>query len=425
LNLGGDYEWIASVQKKFVGGGRASAVDVDGAACISEESDQLNDIVELVYKLRHTECAADLLPSTEYALYRLFLKHEAVDELFKVVNDTINYGAFPNYHISALLIDYLLKQKNIPGAAKITTIVVQQEMFDSELLNYLSLYALAKFLELPPEERVFNEKVHKKYVPIDEDEINEEEIRTMKFPYLKNPFFDDHFDIEETESLIGKSIQWLLREVEKSADETLKKGFRILGFVYRNELENLDKILKTEDNVKINDSVSKAVVSTLQQSIEKIPEEGREENEEFKKLSGFITKIESLPKDETPLSEAVLKKLKSIQSAGEKELMEDQKKQFLDWNKLRKDLIRMQAERVNLRLRIEEIKKELNQKEEEKEVLFFFENRVNWDDRAEEKDKLFEEFNLNKKDETVTESEYAKTMFDNVKSKNRQPSSQS
>ena len=89
LNLGGDYEWIAAVQKKFVGGGKASAVDVDGAACISEEADQLNDIMELVYKLRHTENAADLLPSTEYALYRLLLKHEAVDELFKVVNDTV------------------------------------------------------------------------------------------------------------------------------------------------------------------------------------------------------------------------------------------------------------------------------------------------------------------------------------------------
>ena len=200
----------------------------------------------------------------------------------------INYGAFPNYHISALLIDYLLKQKNIPGAAKIATIVVQQEMFDSELLNYLSLYALTKFIELSPEERTFNEKVHKKYVPIDEDEINEEEIRTMKFPYLKNPFFDDHFDIEETEPLVGKSIQWLLRELEKSIDENSKKGFRMLGFVYRNDLESLEKILKAEDNVKINDSVSKAVISKLQQSIEKIPEEGREDNEEFKKLSGFI-----------------------------------------------------------------------------------------------------------------------------------------
>lgn len=85
----------------------------------------------------------------------------------------------------------------------------------------------------------------------------------------------------------------------------------------------------------------------------------------------------------------------------------------------------MQAERVNLKLRIEEIKKELNQKEEEKEMLFFFENRVNWEDRAEEKEKLFEEFNLNKKDETVTESEYAKTMFDSARSKNRPQSSQS
>ena len=90
LNLGGDYEWIAAVQKKFVGGGvKASAVDVDAATCLSEESDQLDDIIELIYKLRHTENAADLLPSTEYALYRLFLKHNATEQLFKVLNDPV------------------------------------------------------------------------------------------------------------------------------------------------------------------------------------------------------------------------------------------------------------------------------------------------------------------------------------------------
>ncbi|KAE9548742.1 hypothetical protein FO519_008045 [Halicephalobus sp. NKZ332] len=420
LNLGGDYEWIAAVQKKFVGGGKASAVDVDGATCISEESDQLNDIMELVYKLRHTENAADLLPSTEYALFRLFMKHDAADELFKVINDTINYGAFPNYHISALLINYLLKKDNIPGAAKIATTVVQQEMFESPLLNYLSLYAISKFIELSPEKRIFDEKIHTKYVPLDEDEINEEEIRTMKFPYLKNRFFDEHFDLEETEHLVGKSIEWLSREVNDMKDKELKKGLEILALVYKDKFEDLKKVLEIKEEVKINDSACKAAISRLEQNIGKLPEEGREENEDFKKLSGLIAKIEALPKEETLLSEAILKKIKSIQSAGEKELVEDQKKQFLDWNKLRKDLIRMQAERVNLKLRIEEIKKELIQKEEEKEMLFFFENRVNWEDRAEEKDKLFEEFNLNKKDETVTESEYAKTMFDNVKSKNRQ-----
>uniref|UniRef100_A0A914XUY1 Uncharacterized protein n=1 Tax=Panagrolaimus superbus TaxID=310955 RepID=A0A914XUY1_9BILA len=121
LNLGGDYEWIAAVQKKFVGGGKASAVDVDAATCLSEEVDQLNDIVELVYKLRHTENAADLLPSTEYALYRLFLKYNAHEELFKVLNDPINYGVFPNYHVSALLLSHYIKAKNYSAAAKIAS----------------------------------------------------------------------------------------------------------------------------------------------------------------------------------------------------------------------------------------------------------------------------------------------------------------
>uniref|UniRef100_A0AC34RGE6 Uncharacterized protein n=2 Tax=Panagrolaimus sp. JU765 TaxID=591449 RepID=A0AC34RGE6_9BILA len=72
----------------------------------------------------------------------------------------------------------------------------------------------------------------------------------------------------------------------------------------------------------------------------------------------------------------------------------------------------MQAERVNLRLRIDEIQNLIKQKLDEKELLFFFENRVNWENQADEKDKLFEEFNLHKKDETVTETEYSKTMFD-------------
>lgn len=108
-------------------------------------------------------------------------------------------------------------------------------------------------------------------------------------------------------------------------------------------------------------------------------------------------------------------KIKEIQTEGERQLMEEQKKLFNQWSQQRKDFIRMQAERVNLKLRIEEIKAELKKREEEKEVLFFFENRVNWEDQAAEKDKLFEEFNLHKKDETVTESEYAKTMFDKAR----------
>uniref|UniRef100_A0A914YJC1 Uncharacterized protein n=1 Tax=Panagrolaimus superbus TaxID=310955 RepID=A0A914YJC1_9BILA len=92
--------------------------------------------------------------------------------------------------------------------------------------------------------------------------------------------------------------------------------------------------------------------------------------------------------------------------------MEEQKALYKTWGHERKEFVRLQAERVNLKLKIEEIKAEIQKMHEDKEKLFFFENRVNWEDRAAEKDKLFEEFNLDKKDESITEGEYAKTMFE-------------
>lgn len=47
-------------------------------------------------------------------------------------------------------------------------------MFENVLLNFLSIYSLAKFLELPEEERIFDEKIHSKVEELDED--NEDEM---------------------------------------------------------------------------------------------------------------------------------------------------------------------------------------------------------------------------------------------------------
>jgi hypothetical protein len=92
-----------------------SAVDVDAAVCLADEEDQLSDIVELIYKLRHTDNTVDLLPSTEYALFRFLLEYNDTDALFKVLNDPINYGVFMNAHCYCLAIDYLFKNDNISG----------------------------------------------------------------------------------------------------------------------------------------------------------------------------------------------------------------------------------------------------------------------------------------------------------------------
>ncbi|EYC02596.1 hypothetical protein Y032_0099g3199 [Ancylostoma ceylanicum] len=153
LGLGGDYEWIGAVQKKFIGGGVASAIDVDAAVCIAEQKDQVDDIVDLVYKLRHSENAADLPESAEYALIRLLLRYDP-SFLFKLASDPINYGVFMNEHAACLAIDHFIEKKDFAGAARLSAWVMQQEMTDNELLNLLVLYSCSKWAELPAEEQV-------------------------------------------------------------------------------------------------------------------------------------------------------------------------------------------------------------------------------------------------------------------------------
>ncbi|ETN81049.1 hypothetical protein NECAME_08751, partial [Necator americanus] len=225
LGLGGDYEWIGAVQKKFVGG-VASAIDVDAAVCIAEQKDQILDILDLIYKLRHSENAADFLASSEYALIRLLLRHDA-SLLFKLAVDTINYGVFMNEHAACLAIDHFIEKDNIGGAALLSSWIMQQEMTENELLNLLVLYACSKWIELP---------VEKQIMPFEEAEdvdVNEDDVKTFKFPYLKNAQFDSHFDLKDPHLLVGKTFLWVARD-SRSLPETLRQSLKLLGAVLFN-----------------------------------------------------------------------------------------------------------------------------------------------------------------------------------------------
>lgn len=63
---------------------------MDIATTLANEKDQTNDVIDLLYKLRHSENAGDLLRSTEYALFRLLLKHNDWDAIFKILNDPVS-----------------------------------------------------------------------------------------------------------------------------------------------------------------------------------------------------------------------------------------------------------------------------------------------------------------------------------------------
>ena len=51
----------------------------------------------------------------QHAVIRTFLEHKRTDTLLRMVDDRLNYGLFPDYYLSNLLMDSFLKEENFRG----------------------------------------------------------------------------------------------------------------------------------------------------------------------------------------------------------------------------------------------------------------------------------------------------------------------
>ncbi|KAJ1363309.1 hypothetical protein KIN20_023151 [Parelaphostrongylus tenuis] len=370
LGLGGDYEWISAVQKKFIGGGVASAIDVDAAVYIAEQKDQVDDVVDLVYKLRHSGNAADLLPSTEYALIRLLLRYNP-SFLFELANDPINYGVFMNEHAACLAIDHFIKRDDFGGAARLSAWIMQQEMTENELLNLLVLYSCAKWAELPTEQQT---------MPSEEsevEEVNEEDVKTFKFPYLKNPHFDSHFDLTDPHLLVGKTLLWVARD-SKSLPDQIRESFMLLGAVLYNRLDLASTLISPTTHGGVANLISQRLA----------PPEGQEPSEEHKEL---LKKLECCQAAQDTVTSAVASILENIREKEEEVLASEQKAEFTKWDQRRQDLIKAQADRLLLKIRAGEIENELAELDHYEEKLSFFENRLKWEEKAKRNQEFMEQ----------------------------------
>ncbi|CAB3410914.1 unnamed protein product [Caenorhabditis bovis] len=367
LGLGGDYEWISAVQKKFVGGGHASAVDVDAAVCIAEQKDQVDDVLELLYKTRHSLKASEVAESSEYAIIRLLLKYNP-EKIFTIANDAINYGIFLDEHSASIVIDHFIKENNIQGAARIVSWVMQQEDYDNELLNVLCLYVCAKWCELPE-----NEQTMPLLESIDE-EVNEEEIRTFKFPYLKNECFDEHFDLNNAHHLVGKSLLWISR-ASKSINDELKNNLQLLGAVFFEKL--VTNYMYLETSLRLAAMVIKKLTP-------------KEEDAHLSQTAqAVIDKLKSnTVVANSNLSTIILEHLEKIRVSEEALLCEKQTKKFESWNLRRHELVKAQAEKVVLKMRKDEIIEEIRKLSQMDEQIGFFKNRLKWEKRAAENEQI-------------------------------------
>ncbi|OZC12852.1 hypothetical protein X798_00486 [Onchocerca flexuosa] len=390
LGIEGGYEWITAVQKKFVSAGIASAVDVDAAVCIAEESDQLDDVLKIIYKLRHIEMTGRMLPSTEYALIRLLLKHHKTDILLAILADPINYGIFLNEHSACLVIDNFLEADRITDAARIASFIMLQEMFQSALLNWLCIYSSLRWTELPTEQRIFEKLPSLDYiagVESDSGNMEDEDEMTFKFPYLKNEYNDMHFDLTDPNQLIGKCLLWFSNCVPLNEEEA--SNIRLIGYVFYGNYVLAKQLLQT---MNILSSAAVICCSRLEQvtvktnDIEQQQDEQLSGNaiEELKKIFGKVEKKNANDK----LSDIIMKHLKAIQGTEEKNLIEIQRSVFFNWIENRANLIKAQVEQLDLKLRLKETYEERQKLRHRWEMLNFFENRLKWEDMAAVKEEL-------------------------------------
>ncbi|EYC02593.1 hypothetical protein Y032_0099g3197 [Ancylostoma ceylanicum] len=108
-------------------------------------------------------------------------------------------------------------------------------------------------------------------------------------------------------------------------------------------------------------------------------EQQKQLTEEQQKI---LDKLNGCSSSEEPVSAAVYGVLEKILEKEEEALAKKQAAEFTRWHKRRQELIKAQADRLLLKVRAEEIAKELAELEHHTEKLSFFENRLKWEKKA-------------------------------------------
>lgn len=351
--------FYVDLEMKFNQQKKITAVDVDILTNKIDDFQHQDEIVDILSKLRRTEEASKIFDSTQHAVVRNFVDGDNLEFLVSVVlNNRETYGIFLDSYTAPMVLDRLIKEKNYKLGARAATIFALQEDFSSKIATNMSLYTCYKFLENldvfddlkppPPEPIVEGQKKKKK-----------EEIK-IRVRFLKNESFDDHFDLKNTNHLMGKTFLYLADEL---SDETLANSFKLLGYAMYEKFDQGNKFLEKSRTSQFY----KEIVEKVKQFAVNI-----EENEAAKEFFNSIDKLSSLKSENV---EPIIEKLvqDSVKEYESQEI-ENQKKLYDEWIKEREQKLKteiLRSERIQRLLEVEKLQSSL---ETEEKKLWYFEN---------------------------------------------------
>lgn len=246
------------LENNFGPNGKATAIDVDIYANSVNNIDHLDSLADLLHKLRLSRETSNTLDSTSHAVIRIFHDLGEHNELLTILNDRINYGIFLDPFTSNILLDHFIESKDFTSAAKIASMLMLQEDFTNDINKSLSLHACLQYIQNPtPFEPIVEEPVVKETKP--QGKKKQEEIR-VRVRFLRNEFFDDHFDLRDGHLLVGKTLHMIGQNLGMNK---IGNSCSLLGLVLHKKFEKAQEFIQTIDKNSIYDEARDSINTAL------------------------------------------------------------------------------------------------------------------------------------------------------------------
>uniref|UniRef100_A0A5S6QBA4 28S ribosomal protein S27, mitochondrial n=1 Tax=Trichuris muris TaxID=70415 RepID=A0A5S6QBA4_TRIMR len=391
--------FILEFQKRFQGNKIGSAIDLDVAVNCARNKEELAILRSCIYKIRHSRAAASVLPSTHHAFIRACLSLGADDMLMTVLGDPVNFGIFPDPFVANLAMDYFIRKGNMSDASQLACSMMIQEEFRPSVC-WMSALSCLKWL-MQKDRKPWLVRKPEEAPTDDDDEV------VFRVPYLKNRIFDDHFDLDDPYMLVGKTMAWMCRSLPVGPGV---RTSRLLGLRMFNKKDSfkaeLNRILSCDEQLlcaSLTNLISSPEFTSSSNNVETAGDTSMD-TDDWNDVKELLCKAKAKTFIDASIEEAYAEEMNRAWPRLEVEDIAEQGKLFALWNQRRGTLLEYKIRRRQLELRLAKIEEQKKKLLEEKDLLFFFENKTKWEQTAQSQ--LAAEAEKEGKDELPSDDKY-------------------
>ncbi|XP_049290992.1 uncharacterized protein LOC125767972 [Anopheles funestus] len=357
------------LEQRFQQKQKISAIDIDIYANKLVDDTHIEEVADFLYKFRLTEETSNTLDSTHHALVRNYLDNKCYGQLIDVLNNRIGYGVYLDDYSANLTLDQLIKEKEFRYAARVATLLALQEDFSNPITRALALYSCYRYAKAPDAEHFEDltpAEPQAGEVEGQNKKKKKEEIK-VRVKFLRNEFFDDHFDLTDSQLLLGKTFVELGRNYD-GASSIIGTNCRLLGLTMYKKYDQAMAFVKQLEGKELNEEVLQMMRSALEK-------ESNKEDEKYMNFCAMVDKIEASVKlSKDSFEKLILEQVNKSVGALEKQQIESQAKLYTDWCNLRQQRLDEELNRMQRAKRLKDMEQLAIDMEKEEQKLWFFEN---------------------------------------------------